>query len=125
MAVVVQPSFFRQTRIQSAIRVNPRNRTATNGNGRRVALTPVVGRVCSLPSAGRGFVSSGNSGGMTTSALPRKARKGDLHTVIVGRIEDGSAGVQIYLCEQSGDGTPGNHAAWTPYQLGANQQQWD
>lgn len=57
--------------------------------------------------------------------LPRSALKGDLHTVVRGKLEDGSATIRIYVCERSGDGTPGNHAAWTPYQLGANQQQWE
>lgn len=71
-----------------------------------------------------GFVTTGKRG-RGLKALPRKAQKGDLHTVVIGNLEDGSARIQIYLCEQSGDGTPGNHAAWTPFQLGANKQQWE
>lgn len=79
----------------------------------------------SITEQWEGFVSTGNSVWIAERALPRRALKGDLHTVVVGRLDDGSARIQIYLCEQSGDGTPGNHAAWTPYQLGANQQQWE
>jgi len=70
-----------------------------------------------------GFVTTSKSGRSPRKALPRKAQKGDLHTVVTGKLEDGSATIQIYLCEQSGDGTPGNHAAWAPFQLGANQEQ--
>jgi len=76
----------------------------------------------SIYGYGEGFVSTGRSGQMHRQ-LPRAARKGDLHTVVIGRLEDGSARIQIYCCERSGDGTPGNHAAWTPFQLGTNPQQ--
>jgi hypothetical protein len=63
------------------------------------------------------------SGLLPSKALPKKALQGDLHTMVIGKVEDGSAKIQIYWCAQSGDGTPGNHAAWTPFQLGANPKQ--
>jgi hypothetical protein len=69
------------------------------------------------------FVSPRNSGLIPTKALPKKALLGDLHTMVTGKVGDGSARIQIYWCSQSGDGTRGNHAAWTPFQLGANPQQ--
>jgi hypothetical protein len=75
----------------------------------------------SITEQWEGSVNTGNSGFFAIKALPRKALKGDLHTVVTGSLEDGSARIQIYLCEQAGDGTPGSYASWTPFQLGANQ----
>ena len=70
---------------------------------------------------GEGFVSASKSWWLPSGAFPKQALRGDLHTVVSGRLEDGSARIQIYWCERSGDGSSGNHALWTPFQLGANQ----
>ena len=70
-----------------------------------------------------GLVSTSKLWLLPGRTLPKKALRGDLHTVVSGKLEDGSARVQIYWCERSGDGTSGNHARWIPFQLGANQQQ--
>ena len=77
----------------------------------------------SITEQWEGFVSTGTSGWVPVKRLPKKALRGDLHTLVSGRFEDGSATIQIYWCERAGDGTPGNHASWTPFQLGANQPQ--
>ena len=91
-------------------------------NGSRVALSTSMATAVFISEVWEGFVTTGKRGRIL-QALPRKAQKGDLHTVVTGKLEDGSARIQIYLCEQSGDGTRGNHAAWAPFQLGANLQQ--
>src|SRR5579862_5066931 len=93
-------------------------------NGQRLAsMKSVMASVSISQQHWEGFLSASKSWLLSGRALPKKALRGDLHTVVKGKLEDGSARIQIYWCERSGDGTSGNHARWTPFQLGANQQQ--
>jgi hypothetical protein len=55
--------------------------------------------------------------------LPERGLRGDLHAVVSGRFNDGSAAIRIYVCEFSGDGTAGNLAAWAPFQRTASHKQ--
>jgi hypothetical protein len=93
-----------------------------DSNGSRVALAISMATTVFISDLWEGFVTTAKRGTIL-KALPKKAQKGDLHTVVTGNLDDGSARIQIYLCEQSGDGTRGNRAAWVPFQLGANLQQ--
>ena len=94
------------------------------GNGQTLAsMKDIIASVSINQQHWEGFVSASKFWLLPSGAFPRNALKGDLHTVVTGKLEDGSARVQIYWCERSGDGTAGNVARWTPFQLGANQQQ--
>jgi hypothetical protein len=57
------------------------------------------------------------------SKLPIKGRWGDLYVNVSGDITDsnGTLSVNMYLCMQPGDGTPGNVPLWAPFTLGTPQ----